>query len=474
MKMFSFTLLAATILVARPPLRAAEEGRHPRSGDFKDDYKDPKSGALVMHYRMRAPEKLPQKKTLGLIVAFHGLNSDESSMMGFALDAARRVGIADEYVIMGGKSKGNGWAPSDDKSVLAWITWVLETYPIDPRRVHIIGMSNGGGMVKRFGWANQDLFASVSSYCGVNEVFSGAPKSPKTSPPRGSASPAESKTEWYFVHGDADKTVDVSASRLAVKQLAAKGYRCVYREIDGADHVGILRFSEVADDNLRFLHALRHKEIQLSKEERAELTSIAGKLKSGKAEEAASLVAEAARLGGSAGAAAIKNALGNADPSVKKAAIAATEKVIFGREIVLELIKLAKDKSSEVKTAAMKSLAALANWRYPEAQAFLVQTARKGSVEDRVAAIQGLEKVAKLMYLGWYEEKDVPWTLVLLLDDKEAKVREAAFAALEPGAKDSFGYKPDLVSAERKASLAKWRSWCEGQAGPFQGAAAKP
>ena len=453
-----------------------QEIKHPWHGDFKDDYKDPKSGALIMHYRMRVPEKLPEKSTLGLIVAFHGLNSDESGLTGFAIDTARRVQISDEYVITGGKSKGNGWAPADDKSVLAWITWVIETYPIDPRRVHIIGMSNGGGMVKRFGWANQDLFASVSSYCGVSEVFSGVARSPKTAPPRASANAAEAKTEWYFVHGDADKTVDVSASRLAVKQLALKGYRCIYREIDGADHVGILRYSDVADDNFRFLHALRHKEIQLSKEGRGELTSLAGKLKSGKAEEAVPLVAEAARLGGPAGAVAIKNALGNADPSVKKAAIVATENVIFGRDIVMELTKLAKDKSGDVRTAAIRSLAALANWRYPEAQAYLVQTARKGSnpVEDRVAAVQGLGKVVKLMFLGWYEDKDVPWTLVVLLDDKEAKVREAAFAALESGAKDTFGYKPDLAAADRKAPLAKWRSWCEEQAGPFQGPAAKP
>ena len=63
----------------------AEEIKHPWHGEFKDDYKDPKTKALVMHYRMRVPDKLPERNTLGLIVAFHGMNGNEDHMTGFAL-----------------------------------------------------------------------------------------------------------------------------------------------------------------------------------------------------------------------------------------------------------------------------------------------------------------------------------------------------------------------------------------------------
>ncbi len=469
-------LLASTAMGDLRPGDSGQEVKDLRRGDFKNDYRDSKSQSLIMHYRMRAPERLPEKKTLGLIVAFHGLNGNEDSITSFAIEAARRVQIADEYVIMGGKSKGVGWDTIDDKDALAWIVWVKETYPIDPRRIHIIGMSNGGGMVKRFGWANQDLFASVSSYCGVSAVFSGGLKTKKAPPPQGPMSPAETRTEWYFVHGDADTTVGVDASRLAIKNLGQKGYRYVYREIDGADHGGIMGYREVADDNLRFIHALRHKEVQLSKEERAEISSISVKLKNAKAEAAAPMLAEAVRTGGAAGAAAIKNALGNSDVEVKKAAVDATEKVLFNREIMMELIKLTKDKSGDVKSAAFKSLGSLANWRHPEVQEYLAQTARKKTVavEDRVASIQALGKAVKLMLLGWCEDKNVVWSLVLLLDDPELKVREAALAALAQGAKDTFEYKPDSTPAQRKASLAKWRSWCEEQAGPLGGAGGKP
>jgi hypothetical protein len=452
-----------------------QEIKHPWHGDFKDDYKDPKTKSLVMHYRMRVPEKLPEKKTLGLIVAFHGMNGNEDHVTGFAIETSKRLKIADEYVVMGGKSKGAGWATNDDKDLLAWIEWVKQTYPIDPRRVHLIGMSNGGWMVKRFGWENQALFATVSPYCGGGVDFSNPPKGEKAAPKVGPGSPAEVRTEWYFVHGDADKEVAVDSSRRAVQQLGEKGYRYVYREIDGADHGGILRYPEVADDNLLWIHSLRHKEIPLTKDERTEIATFSTKVRNEKSENVGPMIAEAARVGGAPGARVIHNAFDNADEDVKKAAAQTTDDVLYGRETVMELVKLLRDKSDEVKSAAWKGLATAANWRYPEAQEFLSQQARKKSaaVEDRVRAIAGLGKAVKLDLLGNYEDKGVIWTLVLLLDDDDLNVRQAAFAQLEKGVKDTFGYKPDLGTTERKVSTTKWKSWCEQQAGPLNGPAGK-
>jgi hypothetical protein len=470
-------LLACSLAAQGQPGKSDAEIKHPWQGDFKDDYKDPKTKALIMHYRMRAPEKRPETKTLGLIVAFHGMNGNEDHVTGFAIETAKRLKIADEYVIMGGKSKGAGWASSDDKDLLAWIAWAKETYPIDPRRVHLIGMSNGGWMVKRFGWEHQDLFASISPYCGGGVDFSNVPANLKLGKAGTPMGPAETKTEWYYVHGDADKEVGVESSRRANEQLRDKGYRVVYREIDTADHGGILRYPDVADDNLRFIHALRHKEIPVTKDERAAVTSMSGKVKNEKAEGCAPMVAEAARLGGAPGGRIFASALDNADPLVKAAAAATANGTLYGREGVMELVKLTKDKDDAVKAEAWKALGTAANWRFPEAQEFLAAAARRKSAPaaERTAAIESLGKAVKLMLLGWYEDKTVLWTLVLLLDDDEVKVREAAFATLEKGVKDVFGYKPDLATTERKASMAKWKSWCEQQAGPLAGpGAARP
>ena len=161
--MAMLALMASAAWAQAGSSKGDQEIKHPWHGDFKDDYKDPKTKEFIMHYRMWAPEKQPEQKHLGLIVSFHGMNGNEDHMTGFAIETAKRLKMTGDYVIMGGKSKGPGWATSDDKWLLLWIEWAMKTYPIDPRRVYIWGMSNGGWMVKRFGWEHQELFAAVVS-----------------------------------------------------------------------------------------------------------------------------------------------------------------------------------------------------------------------------------------------------------------------------------------------------------------------
>jgi len=472
--MAMLALMASAAWAQNGASKGDQEIKHPWHGDFKDDYKDPKTKELIMHYRMWAPEKQPEQKHLGLIVSFHGMNGNEDHMTGFAIETAKRLKLTGDYVIMGGKSKGAGWATSDAKWLLLWIEWAMKTYPIDPRSVYIWGMSNGGWMVKRFGWEHQELFAAVVSYCGGGVDFSATPKG-QTAPgkPGTPGSAAETKTEWYFVHGDADEQVAVDSSRKAIKELGQKGYRYVYREIDGANHGGITQFPEVADDAFLFLNSMRHKEVALSKDERTALSSMTGKIRNEKADTAGPMLLELQRIGGGPAERAVKNALENADPDVRKLAIATTEKDLFGKDVVMELVKLLKDKSEDVQMAAYKGLAVAANWRYMEAQEILEGAAKKksGPVEDRVAAIQALGKVVKLDLLGNFEDKNVLWTLVTLLDDDDQKVREAAFATLEKGVKNTFGYAPDLPTAQRKTSVASWKTWCDSKAGPINGPA---
>jgi HEAT repeat protein len=156
------------------------------------------------------------------------------------------------------------------------------------------------------------------------------------------------------------------------------------------------------------------------------------------------------------------------DPEVRAAAAATTEKTLYGKETVAEILKLLRDKSEDAKLTAFKGVATASNFRYAEAQDALVRIARSRNtpIAERVLAIDGLGKTAKLMLPGNFEDRLVIWTLVLILDDDDLKAREAAFATLEKGVKDTFEYKPDLPSAERKASVAKWHAWCTKVAGP--------
>ena len=454
------TLLLALLL------QVEKDVQHPITGPYKGEIKDPVKKDVIMRVAMQAPSKLPERKTLGLILLHHGFNGNENNYFGGAVDCAKRLGLSDQYVIIAGKSRGAGWAPADDEYVLRLTAWAKETYPIDPRRVYLWGSSNGAAFVGRFGWHHQDLYAAVVGYCGSYNALSEPPACYKAKP-GAPGTPDLARTEWYFVHGGDDSPEN---SKRACDELKAKGYRYVFRKLDGYGHTDIwdgnghpdkVLVDAVRDDWFLWMHALRHKEIAPSADEKKTLQAAAQKVKTDK-----SLVGEVARIGGAPGARVIRTAFDATDVEIRAAAAASAEKTLYGRDVVLELAALLKDKSDEVKAGAFDGLGTAANYRYAEAQELLIRTARSktGPAAERVQAVEGLARTLKLMLPGNFEDKAVLWTVVLLLDDDELQVRAAAFAALKD-VKESYGYAPDLPTADRKAAVAKWRAWATQKAG---------
>jgi hypothetical protein len=142
--------------------------------------------------------------------------------------------------------------------------------------------------------------------------------------------------------------------------------------------------------------------------------------------------------------------------------------------MLLELVKLTKDKADDMRLAAFKGLGMASNYRHPEAQDTLVRLARTKSlpVADRVAAVEGLARTVKLMLPGNFEDKAGRVDPGDAARRRRVKVREAAFAAFpifKEFVKDLYDYKPDLPTADRKASVAKWKNWCTKVAGPSKG-----
>jgi hypothetical protein len=466
-------MLAALLLAAAA--QTEKEVQHPITGVFKGEIKDPVKKDVIMKVAMQAPSKLPERKTLGLIILHHGFNGNENNYFGGAVECAKRLGLTDQYLIIAGKARGPGWTPSDDEYVLRLIQWAKDTYPVDPRRVYEWGSSNGAAFVGRFGWHHQDLFAAVVGYCGGYD-FSQPPECYKAKP--GLPGPAaETKTEWYFVHGGNDNPDN---SKKALDQLKQKGYHGIFRKLDGYGHTDIWDgighpdmkvVDAVRDDWFLFMHSLRHKEIAPSKDEKTELTAMPGKIKTDRG-----LVAEAGRIGGAPATKSIDSAFDSNDNDLRVAAVGTTEKTFYTKEVLIELIKLIKDKSDDVKLAAYKGLGTASNFRHVEAQETLIRVARSKStpVAERVAAVDGLAKTVKLMLPGNFEDRGIVWSLVLLLDDDDQKVREAAFLPFQTWLKELYDYKPDLPTGDRKASVAKWKAWCTKVAGPLEGGPAKP
>jgi len=386
----------------------------------------------------------------------------------------KRLKLDDEFVVIAGKSKGPGWTLDDDGPIVKRvIDWAKETYPIDPRRVYLWGSSNGAGFIGRFGWENQDLVAAAVGYCGG---YNFAPKGAK------GEKPGEGKTEWYFVHGGNDNPQN---SFNGCKQLKEMGYRYVFRQLDGYGHTDIWDgaghpdqtvVNEVRDDYMRWLDALRHKEIEPEKRDREWLAKFENKSSAESYLGSKAAYLNLQRIGGPQAGAIIAMGLQSKSGGVKASAAEACERTSFGKVAADELVKLVTDDSDRVQQAALRALGTYAVWHYTEAMDALahVALAPKGdskgpTLADRLVALEGIARGLKLAWLGNFEDKKMFWALVQLLDDDEIKMRAAAFQLLSRGVtKDApSGYKPDLSGQARKDAVAKWAEWCTKKCGPL-------
>jgi predicted esterase len=450
------------VLLSGATAAAERPDAPPRAGRYRGDLIDPATGDLLMRVAMQVPDKLPAEKHLGLILLFHGFRGHENNYIGLTVASLKRLGLLDQYVVISGKSKGQGWTADDDAPVLRLIRWAQETYPIDPRRVFLFGSSNGAAYVGRFGSAHQDLIAGVVGYCG-NYKFA----------PELKDRPTAARTEWYFVHGGKDRPQN---SRRACDELKALGYRYVFRQMDGYGHTDIWdsvghpdssQADAVREDWLLWLHALRHKTIALTAGEQTTLATLREKLRAVSPGDLASLLKEAERIGGEPGGEAVVAALASPDASVRAAAARTAERTTYGPAVTTRLTQLLADASEDDRAAATRALARAATWRSAEAQTALVRLtgAANGSVADRLRAVEAVSGASRLALLGNVEDGLPIWTLVRLLDDADPRVRGAAFATLRPTVADTFAYDPALGAAERKAAVEQWQRWCRDKCG---------
>jgi hypothetical protein len=451
-----------TLLIALVLAQARPGG----PGEFRGELRD-KQGPL-MRANMWAPSKpvAPSPRTLSLLLVYHGMNGNEGNYYGGTLEGLRRLKVEEQVVMIAGKSKGAGWTVEDDGPItLRVIDWAKETWPIDPRRIYIWGSSNGAGFIGKFGWANQDKIAAAVGYCGGYN-FQANPKP---------ENPADTRTEWYFVHGGADNPQN---SGNACKALGALGYRYVFRQLDGYGHTDIwdggghpdkVLVDACRDDYLQWLLALRHKNIEPPQKD---LDFLA------KFENGESLLANKGaylnlqRIGGPQAGAVILKALQSKSAGIRANGAEACLTTSFGKAVAEELAKLVEDENDRVQQTALRALGVYANWHYPEAIDALCHAAapspdgKKGSALTRMLAVEGLAKAGKLAAFGNFEDKKLWWTLVGALDDEDVKTRSTALAALQGVQKDGFGYQPGAVPDARKAAVAKWASWVQGKCGP--------
>lgn len=446
----ALTLLFAGVAAAQTA-GVPQTSTAPPPGRFRGELVDPETGDVIMKVAIQSPKELPKERRMALLFLCHGFRGHENNYIGLTVESLQKLKLDGDFIVVSGKSKNEGWTTEDDKRVLRVIEWAKKNYPIDPRRVFLFGSSNGAAFVGRFGSENQDKFAGLVGYCGgyrFNEKQFDA------------KDPASTKTEWYFVHGGNDNPRN---SRRACDFLKERGYRYVFRQMDGYGHTDIWNGNghpdrsvadAVREDWLKWAAALRHKEIPLTAEQE-KITRDGG------------TADEIAWIGGPQGGEIAASLARNKGREELLLTARICSQVDCGPAARVALAEALPPADQQVVPALLEALGIAANWRDARAQAALIAFARDRSraAAHRVLAVQEIGRAIRLALLGNFEDGHMIWATVRLLDDDDPAVRAAALAALAPAASDAFGYKPDAAAEERRAAIEKWVAWCREKCG---------
>lgn len=414
-------------------------------GELKDA-----DGSLVMRYSLRAPHILPSRPELGLVLCFHGAGGSEQWLADPILNALRTQGEV-QMVVAALKSKGPNWAPADEGNVLAFIDWAKRTYPVDPRRIVIQGVSNGGWMVSHFGSRHPELVAGVVTLCGGNG-FEAPAKRPSNA--------AETGFEYYVVHGTADEDVNVKNARGITATLRNNGFRYVYRELPGFGH-DVFSDEETRRDFAGWMTRLRHKTMPLPEEDRKTLAAFATRDEAERLllsdEGARTLV----RIGGLPAEQVLVRSLRAKNPQVR-----ATAAHLFAQTAIMPgattlLAGLLEDKDAGVRHAVIGSLIRAANWNDQEALIALCRFtgAKANTAGERLDVARALTGSIAFRCSPGRDNQLIYELLVYLLDDEDVSLRAAAISALPHVEPERFSYDPSAAMAERREPMRQWRRW---------------
>ena len=168
-------------------------------------------------YALSVPLSYRPEKGFGLVVCLHG-----AGFTGEGYLERWQTRLGDEYLLVCPTYPAGAWfTRRAEDMVLAVIRAIQKRYHIDPDRVFLTGMSNGGIGAWLIGMHHAPLFAGIAPMAsGLDDVLMPFLANLRNTP-------------VYIIHGAKDQIMPVELSRSISRELAALGYPHVYREHQG-------------------------------------------------------------------------------------------------------------------------------------------------------------------------------------------------------------------------------------------------
>ena len=165
---------------------------------------------------LSVPPTYQPGKGYGLVVCLHG-----AGFTGEAYLERWQARLGEDYVLACPTDPMGAWfTRGAEELVLATIRSVQRRYHIDPDRIFLTGMSNGGIGAWVIGMHDAPLFAGIVPMAGgLDNVLIPFLANLRSTP-------------IYIIHGAKDQVMPVELSRTITNELTRLGYPYVYREHD--------------------------------------------------------------------------------------------------------------------------------------------------------------------------------------------------------------------------------------------------
>jgi polyhydroxybutyrate depolymerase len=199
----------------------------PKPGEFASE--SVKVGTATREYRLVVPKTVDLTKPAPLVIAFHGMLIDSKDVMP-KYTKLNDTAAKHNFIIAYPEAIGKSWGLSPDKvkNDLAFfdalLTKLSADYKIDPKRIYVLGMSNGGYFAHLVAKERAKTVAAIASHSGPLGLQTlGGVK-------------AERKFPVLIIHGDQDKLLSVDFARENRDKYKKEGHEVKYVELAGVGH----------------------------------------------------------------------------------------------------------------------------------------------------------------------------------------------------------------------------------------------
>ena len=177
-------------------------------------------------HSLYVPENYTSAKQWPLIICMHGGYGEGYEYIWTWLRPARAKG----YILLSPKSIGNTWSMTmgspDTRSIMRMLDEVREAYSIDPSRIYLTGLSDGGIMTYILGLERHEIFAGMAPVAGALHMAA----DPMLRSGTGRELPI------FVVHGVHDFIFPVQFTRQTNDLLKQLGYNLKYEELPEWGH----------------------------------------------------------------------------------------------------------------------------------------------------------------------------------------------------------------------------------------------